>query len=376
MGHIDQTDDDFEDLFENAPCAYVSLAPDGRIVRSNRTFASWTGYEAESLVGRPFHNLLSVAGRIFYETHFAPLLRMQGFFDEVALDLVIASGAHLPVLANARERRDASGGLSFIRLALFRASDRRRYERDLVSSQESTDAENKTLVQSLAHERDIGELREQFIAVLGHDLRNPLASIEGGARLLMKEPLSDRAASVVALMRGSVIRMSGLIDNILDFARGRLGGGISLDRTPIDLEPILDQVVSELRSSMPDREIRTEFSLSSPVHVDAQRIAQLVSNLLANALVHGLKSSPVIVEASTNADGFSVSVTNEGTPIPEATREHLFQPFFRGDARHSQHGLGLGLHIASEIAKAHGGTLTVASDDEQTRFTLTVVAAP
>ncbi|TXN21131.1 PAS domain-containing hybrid sensor histidine kinase/response regulator [Methylobacterium sp. WL9] len=134
-----QEADDLEDLFENAPCGYASTLPNGRLSRVNRTLATWTGYTAEQLVGRRFLDLLNIAGKIYYETHFAPLLRMQGFFNEVALDIVRADGAALPVLVNAVARRDDAGELRFIRITVFNASDRRRYERDLLEARRTAD---------------------------------------------------------------------------------------------------------------------------------------------------------------------------------------------------------------------------------------------
>jgi sigma-B regulation protein RsbU (phosphoserine phosphatase) len=164
--------------------------------------------------------------------------------------------------------------------------------------------------------------------------------------------------------------MAGLIDNVLDFARGRLGGGIDLNREPkVDLESVLRQVVSELRIGAHDREIRAEFALGEPVDCDPSRIGQLASNLLGNALTHGDAGAPVRLDAALDVDGLTISVANGGTPIPADTMQRLFQPFFRGELRANQQGLGLGLHIASEIAKAHGGTLTVESSEVETRFT-------
>lgn len=125
--------EDLEDLFENAPCGYISAEPVGRIIKANQTFIAWMGYKRDQLVGRRFQDLLSIAGKIYYETHFAPLLRMQGFFNEVALDLVCADGSRLPVLVNAVERRDGDGGVRFIRVTVFNASDRRRYEQELLA---------------------------------------------------------------------------------------------------------------------------------------------------------------------------------------------------------------------------------------------------
>jgi signal transduction histidine kinase len=225
-------------------------------------------------------------------------------------------------------------------------------------------------IKNLLDEQNTSALREQFIAVLGHDLRNPLASISGGASLLRKEALSKRGTQILDMMQGSVVRMSGLIDNVLDFARGRLGDGIALKReSEVALEPLLQQVVSELRIGAPGRIIETDFALPDRVSCDPSRFGQMVSNLLANGITHGAPDGPVRIHAATIGGQLEVSVANGGKPIPPATRERLFQPFFRGEAQPSQSGLGLGLHIASEIAKAHGGAIEVASTTQETRFT-------
>ena len=224
---------------------------------------------------------------------------------------------------------------------------------------------------ALLDERQAAELREQFIAVLGHDLRNPLASIDAGVRLLAKVPMDEAAAGILALVRGSVGRMAGLIDNVLDFARGRLGGGLALNRNAREpLGPVLEQVIAELRAAWPGRTIDARIALDEPVNCDRPRLAQLLSNLLANALTHGDADKPIAVRATAQGGRFELSVANAGKPIPPATRERLFQPFFRGSSQTSNQGLGLGLFIASEIARAHGGTLVVDSTEDETRFTL------
>jgi signal transduction histidine kinase len=214
------------------------------------------------------------------------------------------------------------------------------------------------------------ELREQFIAVLGHDLRNPLASIDGGARLLLKTPLDDKARTLVGMVQDSVQRMAGLIDNVLDFARGRLGGGFAVDRHPDPALPqALEQVITELRTARSDRVIASDIVLDEVVSVDSRKVAQLFSNLLSNALTHGSSTAPVSVVGRTRDGWFELSVANAGEPIPPTTVSKLFHPFTRAAARPMQEGLGLGLYIASEIARAHGGTLSVQSDETETRFT-------
>ncbi len=362
--------EELEDLYENAPCGYLSLEPGGRIFKVNRTLAAWTGYAPEQLIGKRLHDLLNIAGRIFYETHIAPLLRMQGFFNEVALDLITDKGERLPVIANASERRGTDGTAISTRITFLKAIDRRRYERELLAARDQSRTSEAVARASLRDERETSELREQFIAVLGHDLRNPLASISAGTRILLRQPRNEQEAGILRMMQTTVTRMSDLIDNVLDFARGRLGGGIALNRNvELALEPVLQQVVDELRSAMPDRMIETDFRIADPVNCDRSRIGQLVSNLIGNALTHGAPEKPVRVFASTGNGVFKLWVANAGEPIPEAAMEHLFQPFFRGQVRASLQGLGLGLHIASEIAKAHDGTLSVKSTADETRFT-------
>jgi phosphoserine phosphatase RsbU/P len=375
-------EEDLEDLYQNAPCGYLSLRPDGRIAKANQTFCRWTGYTSDELSGKRLHDILNIAGRIFYETHFAPLLRMQGFFNEVALDLVKKDGEPFPVLVNAAERKDEEGALQFIRLTVFNATDRRRYERELLKAREELKAlaaglEKRVLEETaerlradtaLTSQRAEAELREQFIAILGHDLRNPLASIAAGIQRVQKSKLDQSAETALLLMQKSAMRMAALIDNVLDFARGRLGGGITLVLSQQPLEPTLQHVIDELQSSYPESIIQAEFDLSEPVHADPVRIGQLFSNLLGNALTHGDPARPIRVTAKT-AGSFELAICNAGPPIPPAAMDRLFMPFARGEVRPSREGLGLGLYIASEIAKAHGGAMEVTSVEEQTCFT-------
>ena len=222
---------------------------------------------------------------------------------------------------------------------------------------------------TLSAERQTAELREEFIAVLGHDLRNPLASIDAGARVLSRELHSDTAAFVLKAIQASVKRMARLIDDVLDLARGRWGGGISVNRnTEVLLEAVLEQVVNELRAIWPGRVIETRFAIRHPIECDSGRIGQLLSNLVANALTHGATGGPVAVWASTGDHMLELAVANQGDPIPPTIAARLFQPFFRGSQRSEHEGLGLGLYIAREICVAHGGALDVVSSIEETRF--------
>lgn len=351
------------DIYEHAPCGYVVLLPDGTIASINATLSTWLGTPAEDLVGNRFREWLSVPGRIFYETHVVPTLRMQGFVTEIAMDLLTADAGRIPVFISANERRDDRDQLVYTRLIVFQATERRSFERSLVESREQA-------FKGLADEKALGALREQFIAVLGHDLRNPLASVQAGLRMVSKEPVTAKQARLIGLMQASSLRMSGLIDNVLDFARGQLGEGLTLTRNATtDLEPMLRQVIAELQEVHPDVRIEAIISIRRPIDCDKSRIGQLLSNLIGNALTHGAIDWPVRVDAFADEEVLRISVANAGKPIPPAAMKQLFQPFFRGNVHNSANGLGLGLHIASMIAKAHGGVLTVASSEVETRFT-------
>lgn len=220
----------------------------------------------------------------------------------------------------------------------------------------------------LTDERGLSEVREQFIAVLGHDLRNPIAAVDGGLNRLLRRGWSEDSPAMVRMMKASVARMSGLVNNIMDLARARLGGGIELEADlHADIAATLDQVIEEFRTAQPERLIATRYDVKGGVRIDHARISQMFSNLLGNALTHGAADRPIGIHADIKNGMFTLAVVNGGEPIPTEKIAKLFQPYQRGDG--SREGLGLGLYIASEIAKAHGGTLEVLSTEDETRFT-------
>ncbi len=225
---------------------------------------------------------------------------------------------------------------------------------------------------ALVDARTAAELREQIMAVLGHDLRNPLASVDAGLRIIARRggPPDER---LLGQMRNSVDRMAELISNVLDFARGRLGGGLIVEmKEDPSLASALDLVVEEIRSARPEALIVTRFDLPGVIRCDRSRLSQLLSNLLSNALRHAPDGSPVTAEAAIHGGVFELSVSNAGEAIPDDVQDRLFEPFFRAPGGDPARGLGLGLYIASQIARAHKGRLTVASGGDATRFTFSM----
>jgi len=226
---------------------------------------------------------------------------------------------------------------------------------------------------ALLQERETAELREQFIAVLGHDLRNPLFAISAGAEMLLRKHPDPAIEVRIRNILGSAQRATRLVDDVLDFARGRLGKGIPVDIQPCaDLTEAVQQVVTEIRNVHPQRTIRASIGDLQGLPCDRARIAQLLSNLLANAVAHGDPEGDIEVIAQVEHGALMLGVKNQGH-IPEAILPHLFQPYSRPTGSTPQAGLGLGLYIASQIAQSHGGHLHVASTAQSgTLFTFSL----
>jgi len=223
---------------------------------------------------------------------------------------------------------------------------------------------------ALMDERAASELREQFIAILGHDLRNPLQAVYASADLLQRRLSHPRDVEVAARIKTNARRMTSLIDDVLDFARARLGGGIGVDLKDEDnLDTNLNAVVQELQDARPDRRIIANISVTRTVRCDIGRVQQVASNLVANALTHGAPQSPVRFSAQANENGLILEVWNAGDPIPADRIDKIFEPFWRHSASASREGLGLGLHICAHIVRAHEGRISVTSSREDgTRF--------
>ena len=239
---------------------------------------------------------------------------------------------------------------------------------DIIGRSLETEERLEAQERLVEHERQMGAVQEEFVAVLGHDLRNSVAALNAGVRQLDKEPLSDKARKILPLMGTSIHRMSELIDNIMLHAKSRLGGGIRISATPdAGLEDALNHVVEEVRAAAPDHKITVDLDFDRPVSCDAARVAQAVSNLLSNAVRYADDGSEVTVRGRVSGAEAVISVANRGAPIPESLKQKLFQPYQRGDQTKGE-GLGLGLHIASSIAVAHSGQIDVTCDDGLTTF--------
>ena len=386
--------DDLADLFENAPCGYLSATPDGRIIKLNRTLASWLGQDQEQLVGRRFQDLLNIAGKIYYETHFAPLLRMQGFFNEVALDLVGEGGRVLPVLVNAIERRDEGGAVRFIRITVFNASDRRRYERELLEARRRAEAAsrelrelNLTLETRIAHaveERLQAEeaLRQahkmeavgQLTGGIAHDFNNLLTGILGSMELLatrLRQGRLDGLERYVSAARGAAKRAATLTHRLLAFARKQ-----RLDPKPTNLNLLVSGMEELIRRSMG---VGIEIDVVGTagvwtVLVDPNQLENALLNLCINARDAMPDGGRLTIETANKwlderaaqerdllpGQYVSLCVTDTGTGMPRDVIARAFDPFFT--TKPPGKGTGLGLSMIHGFARQSGGQVRAYSE--------------
>ena len=352
------------ELLDDAACGLIQTADDGTLLRANRTFCQWLGLSPAALIGqRRFQDLLTMGGRIFHQTHWAPLLRMQGSISEVKLELVHADGSKIPMVLNAIRRPQA--GATVHEIAAYVAHDRDRYERELLRSRERLQDLVTEATRHEAEAKDRAVFAEQMIGIVSHDLRNPLAAVHMAAAVLARGELSPAQQRLIGSITRSTERATRLIADLLDFTQARLGTGLPVERRPIDLHETVAEAVDELRLLYPERTLEFRRTGGGACTADANRLIQLLGNLVSNAMSYGAAEAAVTVHATIEPASFAISVHNLGPSIAPETQATLFQPMTRGAPEASAaRSVGLGLFIVHEIARAHGGSTFVRSTPE------------
>ena len=335
--------------------AIFILDPDGRVSTWNPGAERIKGYTEAEIVGKHFS--------IFYP----PEVAATGKCDE---ELVIAAQEGRFEEEGWRLRKDGSKLWANVTITALREPSGRligfaKVTQDLTTRKAAEENLRSLAAQSaaLAEKSRIQEFQERFLAILGHDLRNPLAAIDMGAGILRQSISEPASVRILDRMQSSSSRMTRMIEQILDLTRSRLAGGLEMVLEPVDLRVTLTRIVDEMRSAFPTHAI----SLDCPPLEgtwDRDRLEQVFSNLIGNAIVHGDANAPVGVRATADMNQVQVAVHNEGPPIPLELQKTLFNPFRRGerDSRTAKtEGLGLGLYISQEIVRGHGGDIDIES---------------
>jgi sigma-B regulation protein RsbU (phosphoserine phosphatase) len=369
-------------LYEWAPCALMLADSKGLLLHVNGRLCSWLQYGREELVGqRRFQDLLTMGGRIFHQTHLAPLLRMQGSVAEVKLELVRKDGRAVPVMVNAAEH--AHEGRILLHVAAFVAEDRHKYEQELLLQRRRAEEllalheqDQRELGAARAQAEDRALFAEQMVGIVSHDLRNPLSAIHMSAALLVALGPTEQQKTVVGRITRSVGRAHRLINDLLDFTQARLGGGLSVKAVPSNVHDVVGETLAEWVSAFSGREILHRREGPGEAALDTDRIVQAVGNLVANAVNYGAEGQPVTITTRGVGQGAEICVHNHGEPIPAQVLPHLFEPMIRGEKSAGSRGVGLGLYIVRAIAQAHGGEASAVSlPGAGTTFTISLPAS-
>ncbi|MGZ3460868.1 MAG: PAS domain-containing sensor histidine kinase, partial [Archangium sp.] len=335
-------------LLATAPVGLSFLDRDLRFVRINHALAALHGVPVEQSLGRTIWEVtpeLAPANM----PHYRHVLETGEPELNVELSLPTASRRGEPghYLVSYSPVKDPEGHTHLVATAVVDITDRKRFEEQL----------NQT-----------AEFRERFLGIVSHDLRNPLSIINLSATLLLRqEALPERALRLAQRISLNAELMGRMIGDLLDLTRGRLGGGIPISPAPTDLGLLGRRVLSELEVAHPARELRLEARGDLRGEWDPDRLAQLLGNLLKNAVDYSPEDTPVTLSLQDEGVQVRIDVRNQGEPLPAALLPDLFEPFRRGGSRGSRpsSGLGLGLYIVQQITLAHGGTVEVRSTREE-----------
>ena len=363
-------------LYEHAPCGLLLTQTDGRIIRANATFARWIGFSVEQLTGgRRVQDLLTIGGKVFHQTHLAPLMQMQGSVAEVKLDLAHRDGHSIPALFSAVRRTHA--GRSLDEIAVMVATDRQKYERELLIARKAAESANAQLASD-------DRRKDEFLATLAHELRGPLAPMRNVLEVLNLKDVDDPewrwARGVLDRQLGQITH---LVEDLLDVSR-ITQGKLTLRRTVLSLADAVEAAFEAARPLIEAAHQTASVDLpADPIWVDADltRLTQVILNLLVNASKFTPASGKLWVTARVDGGSAVLAVRDSGVGISAAQLPGIFQMFSQAQPalQRAHGGLGIGLALVRGLVDLHGGHITATSPgiDQGSEFTVRLpIVAP
>ncbi|WP_224996067.1 PAS domain-containing hybrid sensor histidine kinase/response regulator [Cesiribacter sp. SM1] len=350
-------EDSAEDLYENAPCGYLSTLPNGLIVKINSTLLKWIGYERhEVLFEKKLQDFVSIGGRIFYETHHTPLLKMQGFVNELNYELLQKKGGSLPVLLNAVQVKDSAGNPVLNRATIFNITDRKKYEVELLQAKKRAEEAVK--------------VKAAFLSTVSHEFRTPMNAIIGIANLLQRTALTPQQAQYIDVLKFSSENLLNLINDILDFSKIE-SGKIALEEKIFNINHLLYSILHGLQFKAEEKGLQLNLQLDDNIppnlYGDPVKLGQVVTNLLGNAIKFTEQGSVSLqlqlLERNKNTVVLSVVVKDTGIGISEDKQEKIFEEFAQASPEIGikYGGTGLGLAICQRLLQLFGTKLSVKS---------------
>jgi PAS domain S-box-containing protein len=357
------------EAFQEAPSAYLYTTPQGIIVAANRAFVSWTGYSSQDLLGKTsFWQLLTLGSRLFAETHLQPMLKLHGVALEIALELRGADSRTIPVLLNANRICGEQGQARGLRIMLFRASERRGYEKELLQAKKQSETALEQLRVAHASLEALNQEKNRFLGMAAHDLRNPLGGIQSLSQFLLEGDcglLSPEQFDFVQAIHESSTFMLRLVNDLLDVSKIE-SGLVALELKPTLVAQWLESLLPAYRRLASRKQIEIALQAQTalpPLWIDPVKMQQLLDNLVTNAIKFSHPGTQVTILLERCEQEACLHVRDQGQGIPEGEIHKLFQPFCSTNVRPTggEDSTGLGLAIAKKIAEAHRGRIWVAS---------------
>jgi PAS domain S-box-containing protein len=348
-----------DELLNNAPCGFLAFSDDGRVIEVNATLLDLLGYERDELVQLHVEKIFSLAGRIFYQTHFFPLLKLNGRTDEIYLDLRSRSGESIPALVNAvRRERD---GRTINDCVFVAMRQRSQYEDEILRAKREAEAATRA--------------KDEFLSVVSHELRTPLNAIIGWVQMIKNGNIDDYCRQGVEIIERSARIQSRLIEDLLDLSR-IISGKLRIEVRQVELGEIISRAIEVITPAAKAKDIRLEIVLESDAFVsgDAARLQQVFWNLLSNAVKFTPKHGRVQVRLERVNSSVRVSISDTGQGIEANFLPYVFERFRQADNSGAERegGLGLGMAITRNIVELHGGTIKAESPGEDLGTTFTV----
>jgi PAS domain S-box-containing protein len=373
MDNVDPVIPAADVLFDQAACGLLLTDKTGRILRINSTACKWLGYSNYELtLRRHVQDLFTVGGRVFHQTHCIPILQVQGSVSEVQIDLLHCDQTRLPMLVNIVAL--PANGVVYHQFSLFIATERRAYERELLIARNNAEAALDAQIQAEAKLQETNlqlsladRRKDEFLAMLAHELRNPLAPISAAAQLLTM--ICDdhiRVKKTGAIIGRQVVHLTNLIDDLLDVSRVN-SGVVVLDMQSLDIAEVVGDAVEQIQPLINQRHHQIQVTIAQglpTVRGDRKRLVQVVANLLQNAAKYTPEGGRLNLNVSQIKDDVCVTIQDNGVGIDVELLPYIFEPFTqeKRSSDRSQGGLGLGLAIVKNLITLHGGQVSVASD--------------
>lgn len=358
-----------EDLYNISPCGFLSTDANGTIVELNDTFLEMTGYKRnELLYERSLQDLLTIGGKLYYETHYFPLLKMHGSVKEISFEILKKDGSRLPVLVNSKQTGRQQGGRVFIHTSVLDITQRKQYERELLLARRNAE----DLVKKLSAANT--EL-QQFASVTSHDLQTPLTAISGYVQFLLETgaPAGEESTRILSRVLEITERMEFLVKDILDFSR--LGNeGVAFEE--VDLNEVWGYVLKTLHESISKTNAHIAAAELPMVNGNKTQLIRLFQNLLSNALKYKGEREPRIkLTCSREKERWVFSLEDNGIGFKQGQASEVFHFFHRLKPKGRYSGSGIGLAVCKRIVEIHKGEIWATSEPGKgSKFSFTIGA--